>query len=283
MIRTGSKIFEQKQKHNRLSNSHVIVLNGHTYSVCSKTIWSSLLARRTVSLLSHVLLSVVASTAATADRRTCDSITAVLSDLSRSPILRILLKSPAIARYLNDVHVLDVDENTWTTPTTRGTPPEPRYGHSASGFGRSAGTPPLWSRVVPVRVRNILLQFSPQMPERRPRTGRGREHLDHTPPRYLNDVHVLDVDENTWTTPTTRGTPPEPRYGHSASLVGSRIVFFGGKGREDHFRDLHALDVGSLTWYQGPASGGAPPSRMGHSSTLYQASLFILGGVCGNK
>ena len=66
---------------------------------------------------------------------------------------------------------------------------------------------------------------------------------------YLNYVFVLDVDENTWTQAFTRGTPPQARYGHSASLVGSRIVYFGGRGGGNkHFRDLHALDVATLTW-----------------------------------
>lgn len=38
------------------------------------------------------------------------------------------------------------------------------------------------------------------------------------------------------------GTPPAPRYQHSAILAGSRIIIFGGKGDKTVFRDLHALD-----------------------------------------
>ncbi|CAD7930624.1 unnamed protein product [Amoebophrya sp. A25] len=100
----------------------------------------------------------------------------------------------------------------------------------------------------------------------------------------LNDVYVLDVDQNMWTQPLMKGTPPEPRYGHSASLVGSRVVYFGGRGKDNtHFRDLHALDVNAMTWYQGPSSGGAPAARMGHSSTLYGTNLLLYGGVSGQK
>ncbi|CEM14663.1 unnamed protein product [Vitrella brassicaformis CCMP3155] len=122
---------------------------------------------------------------------------------------------------------------------------------------------------------------------------------------YFNDVHVLDVDANQWIVPRCRGTPPQSRYGHSATLVGSRIVIFGGRGIDDtHFRDLHALEtVGSgkeaqspsldpntglplpititYTWYQGPCSGGTPLARMGHSCSLFGSRLFIFGGVCG--
>jgi len=66
-------------------------------------------------------------------------------------------------------------------------------------------------------------------------------------------------------------------------LVGTRIVYFGGKGKTTHFRDLHALDAASLTWYQGPSSGGAPSARHGHSATLHGTRLYVYGGVCGGR
>jgi N-acetylneuraminic acid mutarotase len=100
---------------------------------------------------------------------------------------------------------------------------------------------------------------------------------------YLNDTHILDIDENLWTQPRCRGTAPESRYGHSAALVGTRVVYFGGKGKGKHFRDLHALDAASLTWYQGPSSGGAPSARQGHTATLHGTRLYVFGGVCGGK
>jgi len=100
---------------------------------------------------------------------------------------------------------------------------------------------------------------------------------------YLNDTHILDIDENTWAQPRCRGTAPEPRYGHSAALVGTRIVYFGGRGKGKHYRDLHALDAASLTWYQGPSSGGAPSARQGHTATLHGTRLYVFGGVCGGK
>jgi len=100
---------------------------------------------------------------------------------------------------------------------------------------------------------------------------------------YLNDSHILDIDENLWTQPRCRGTCPEARYGHSGVLVGTRIVYFGGKGKTKHFRDLHALDAATLTWYQGPSSGGAPSARHGHTATLHNTKLFVFGGVCAGK
>lgn len=100
---------------------------------------------------------------------------------------------------------------------------------------------------------------------------------------YLNDTFILDIDENKWLQPRIRGTVPEPRYGHSAALVGHRIVYFGGKGKTQNFRDLHALDTSTSTWYQGPSSGGAPCARHGHTATLQETRLFVFGGACGAK
>eukprot|EP00434_Breviolum_minutum_P011145 symbB.v1.2.009833.t1/scaffold635.1/size178188/4 len=96
---------------------------------------------------------------------------------------------------------------------------------------------------------------------------------------YLNDTHVLDIDENNWTVPRCRGTAPEPRYGHAAALVGGRVVYFGGRGRTSCFRDLHALDTSSHTWFQGPSSGGAPSARHGHTANLHGTRLYVFGGT----
>ncbi|CAK9080802.1 unnamed protein product [Durusdinium trenchii] len=100
---------------------------------------------------------------------------------------------------------------------------------------------------------------------------------------YLNDTHILDIDENTWTVPRCRGTAPEPRYGHAAALVGGRVVYFGGKGKTSCFRDLHALDTSTYTWFQGPSSGGAPSARHGHTANLHGTRLYVFGGTCSGK
>lgn len=98
-----------------------------------------------------------------------------------------------------------------------------------------------------------------------------------------NDTHVLEVDEKLWTQPHCRGAAPEPRYSHSATLVGTRIMYFGGRSKAKYLGDLHALDTTTLTWCRGPGSGGAPPARHGHTATLHGSKLYVFGGVCGEK
>ena len=45
---------------------------------------------------------------------------------------------------------------------------------------------------------------------------------------YLNDLRILDTETFVWSRLRVSGTPPNPRYGHSASISGPDIVFFGG-------------------------------------------------------
>ena len=103
--------------------------------------------------------------------------------------------------------------------------------------------------------------------------------------QYLNDTHILDLNGSRWVKPKIEGTPPKPRYGHTAVLAGSRILIFGGKGSgKKVYRDLHALDPVKMTWYQGPDGAGAPVARFGHSSTLVGGNkMFVFGGWNGKN
>lgn len=85
--------------------------------------------------------------------------------------------------------------------------------------------------------------------------------------------------------PKISGTPPAPRYNHSAILAGSRIIIFGGKGENSIiFRDLHALDPVTMTWYQGPEGSGSPSARFGQSASLVAGSkMLIFGGWNGKQ
>jgi len=185
---------------------------------------------------------------------------------SRDPdtqILARLLVSPENAEHPNNGAQARERLWQWARPQVEGPGPCARGGHSATLVGPSDSSLSGSARI---------FVFGGHFDKG---SGDGFE--------YLNDVHVLDIDENAWYLPRCRGTAPEPRYGHSSALVGTRVVYFGGKGQATHLRDLHALDAESLTWYQGPSSGGAPSSRHGHSATLHGTRLCVFGGACGAK
>uniref|UniRef100_A0A0G4HTR7 Uncharacterized protein n=1 Tax=Chromera velia CCMP2878 TaxID=1169474 RepID=A0A0G4HTR7_9ALVE len=96
---------------------------------------------------------------------------------------------------------------------------------------------------------------------------------------HFNDVHILDVDSHSWLQPHCRGTPPEPRQGHTGSLVGKCIVYFAGRGEGGkHFKDLYALDTSTLTWHPLQSSGEAPEARKGHTCVRSGDSLYFFGG-----
>lgn len=97
----------------------------------------------------------------------------------------------------------------WAFPQIEGVPPSPRGGHSATLIGAS------------------ILFFG------------GHFYSDKkTGYTYLNDTHVLDLNASRWIKPKIEGTPPKPRYGHTAVLAGSRILIFGGKGVKNVYFQL---------------------------------------------
>lgn len=85
--------------------------------------------------------------------------------------------------------------------------------------------------------------------------------------------------------PHTNGTPPAPRYAHTAVLAGPRVIIFGGKGEGSKvYKDIHALDPVHLTWYQGPEGSGSPQARFGHSASLVAGSkMIVFGGSDGKE
>lgn len=63
----------------------------------------------------------------------------------------------------------------------------------------------------------------------------------------LNDVQILDLRTLVWRKVETRGTPPEPRFGHCAALVEDRLYICGGTySRECMLRWLCVVYVHSV-------------------------------------
>jgi len=107
-----------------------------------------------------------------------------------------------------------------------------------------------------------------------------------------NELFLLRLDSLTWEAPRTSGLPPEPRGGHTASLVGDKILIFGGgqltlDGEEERWNEH---DLPGLAWldtscwaYGAPAATGEEPgARGGHTAHVIgydgAISLLILGG-----
>jgi len=100
---------------------------------------------------------------------------------------------------------------------------------------------------------------------------------------YSNDVYVLDVESLTWQRVTCSGEVPEPRYGHSAVLVGSRMFVMGGKGSQGRlFRDMYFLDLIDWKWVPVNATTAGPTPRFEHATLLVGRKIVLHGGWDGN-
>jgi N-acetylneuraminic acid mutarotase len=54
-------------------------------------------------------------------------------------------------------------------------------------------------------------------------------------------------DDNTWTEVDAKGTPPEPRSGHTAVVYnGSMYVYAGRNEQPRYFNDIYRFDFGKI-------------------------------------
>ncbi|KAI9282093.1 hypothetical protein BC943DRAFT_116844 [Umbelopsis sp. AD052] len=143
-----------------------------------------------------------------------------------------------------DLHALDLVDMRWSTVQTKGTPPKKRYGHTAV----------LW--------RHYIIIF-----------GGCKETQD-----YCNDVHVFDVQKNTWISPEIRGDLPAARYLHSAAVYNNKMFVYGGFAKNPEctyvLDELSILDLETFTW----SNRHAIPPRYNHSCTLIGHKMYIFGG-----
>lgn len=92
-----------------------------------------------------------------------------------------------------------------------------------------------------------------------------------------------------WSTLATSGQTPKPFCKHTATLVGSKIFFFGGSstqiGEDDEeievFNDLVIFDTETHSWWSPPQTGDLPGRHRAHTATLVDTRLFIFGGGDG--
>lgn len=100
----------------------------------------------------------------------------------------------------------------------------------------------------------------------------------------LSDVLAIDIDTGEVTRLFEPGRCkfcPSPRRDHSAVLMGSRMVVFGGVTRQGPNNELWSFDLKEHSWTQIP-SGSLHPSA-GHAAVALGVTLIALGGSGGNQ
>ncbi|KAI4304252.1 hypothetical protein MLD38_039793 [Melastoma candidum] len=153
------------------------------------------------------------------------------------------------SRKVNVVHVLDLGTSVWSRPHVRGKFPVPRESHTATLVGE----------------RMVVFGGS----------GDGVGN-------YLNDVHVLDLKEMSWTSPEVKGENPVPRDSHSAVAVGDRLFVYGGDCGDRYHGDVDVLDVSTMTWSKFATRDPQPLVRAGNGAVAIGKKIYIVGGI-GNR
>ncbi|KDP45008.1 hypothetical protein JCGZ_01508 [Jatropha curcas] len=86
------------------------------------------------------------------------------------------------------------------------------------------------------------------------------------------------------------GTPPRPRSGHTAVVVGkSKVVFFGGLIDKKFLSDIVVYDMENRLWFQPDCSGSGSDGQVGPSPRAFHVAvsidchMFIFGGRSSSK
>lgn len=121
--------------------------------------------------------------------------------------------------------------------------------------------------------------------------------------RYSNDLYELQASRWEWKklipAPPPNGPIPDPRLGHSFTLIGDLVYLFGGLANDSddpktniprYLNDLFTLQLipgtGVGSWQVPITFGPAPPPRESHTGIPWinssgREKLIIYGGMCG--
>lgn len=93
-------------------------------------------------------------------------------------------------------------------------------------------------------------------------------------------VWSIDVETHTFSVLKTNGKVPIARGGQSVTLIGSRLILFGGEDTRRHLlNDLHILDLNTMTWDLVQTRKTSPTPRFDHSAAAHaDRYLLIFGG-----
>lgn len=99
-----------------------------------------------------------------------------------------------------------------------------------------------------------------------------------------NDTPKDDSSKWSWASAVAEGIPPSARGGHTATLVNTSLVIFGGHYYSDkntgfvYLNDTHFLDVKKSKWIKPYCSGKIPPPRYNHTAVYAVGNIIIFGG-----
>lgn len=86
------------------------------------------------------------------------------------------------------------------------------------------------------------------------------------------------------------GTPPQPRSGHTAVVIGkSKVVMFGGLVDKKFLSDIVVYDIENKVWFKPECTGSGSDGQIGpsprafHVAVAIDCHMFIFGGRSGGR
>jgi hypothetical protein len=202
---------------------------------------------------------------------------------------------PTGAAHLRDIYAFKPETNTWFMVEVKGSQPIPLCSHASvtldaqmyvfGGIGQGAQS---WFRLAIFNIETREWQ-QPTVSGSVPPPLRGHSLSLVGSKIYLigginpssvpsSDVFVLDIEKNEWSHVAPTGPVPPHRWGHSATVVGDKIVMFGGSGKNILYDDVWIFDTATNTWSSPVVSGSKPSKRRYHAAELIHNYLVVFGG-----
>ncbi|KAI0158210.1 galactose oxidase [Xylariaceae sp. FL1272] len=218
----------------------------------------------------------------------------------------------------NDLYVLDADSFHWSTPVVAGEVPLPLRAMTCTAVGKKlvvfgGGDGPAYYNDVYVLDTMSYKWHKPRIVgDQTPSARRA-----HTACLYKNGIYVFgggdgvralndiwrldvsDIHKMSWrlisgsdSSPRS-GSPgggsrlgggvskPQARGYHTANMVGSKLIIYGGSDGGECFNDVWVYDVETRIWKS--VQMPIPFRRLSHTSTLVGSYLFIIGGHDGSE
>ncbi|XP_073494182.1 LOW QUALITY PROTEIN: uncharacterized protein [Phyllobates terribilis] len=104
-----------------------------------------------------------------------------------------------------------------------------------------------------------------------------------------NALYIFNPEYKIWYQPIVEGERPLPRYGHSATLLGNRLVLFGGRRAPSpvYLNDVHILDLGYMEYtavvYLSTSETIPPLVRHFHAAMQVSEHKVLVHGGCSGS
>ncbi|CAJ2499968.1 Uu.00g028210.m01.CDS01 [Anthostomella pinea] len=212
----------------------------------------------------------------------------------------------------NELYVLDADSFHWSSPHVAGDVPVPLRAMTCTAVGKKlvvfggGDGPAYYNDVYVLDTINFRWHRPRIVGDRIPSARRA-----HTACLYKNGIYVFgggdgvralndiwrldvsDVHKMSWKLVSgpssgsgskdsaSSSNKPKARGYHTANMVGSKLIIYGGSDGGECFNDVWVYDVDATAW----KAVNMPTTfrRLSHTSTIVGSYLFVVGGHDGNE